>query len=98
MGQGDHAKQASRGWLLQPTVGGGKYSPCRLPLTPTAWPASETQEEDGLDLSEHGESMLEAGNLKSVCPPGGPSEPAAIHSTKSTVHPDIPRITSNSDG
>ncbi len=29
----------------------------------TARPAAETQELDGLDISEHGESMLEAGEM-----------------------------------
>ena len=60
------------------------------------WP-TETQEVEGLDLSEHGESILEAGKAGDV-PIGQPLQSPTAPGSKSTVHPDVPHGTSNSDG
>jgi ammonium transporter, Amt family len=57
---------------------------------------SETQEVEGLDLSEHGESMIEAGKAGFL--PVGQLEPHTAPGGKSTVHPDVASVVSNTDG
>jgi hypothetical protein len=52
--------------------------------------AAETEEQDGLDLSEHGESMLEAGKAAFLLPINPATTPR-----NNTVHPDMPSATSN---